>query len=117
VDAGLRDGRLVVDDRLAKLLAQCPDPLAGGPSGSLRVEPSPVQLEQDRSALEFDAMFTLARTSRWLMVSRERHREQLARLRKQRDAATKREERHRRRTGRGFGAWSRLRRVLGRQRG
>ena len=118
VEAGLRGGRLVVDERFANLLARCPDPLAGGPSGGLRVDPSPDELEQERTALEFDAMCTLARTSRWLMVSRERHRDQLARLRKQRDAAEKREEKLRGRTrGRRFGAWSRLRRVLGRQRG
>ncbi len=39
VDAGLDEGRLVVDERFARLLARCPDPLAGGPSGTLRVEP------------------------------------------------------------------------------
>lgn len=115
VDAGLGEGRLVVDQRFARLLARCPDPLAGGRSGTLRVEPTPDELERDRAELEFDAMHTLARTSRWLMVNRDRNRERMAKLIEQRDAAQARE----RRRGRGShhrGIWSRLRRALGRRR-
>jgi len=117
VQEGLRQGRLVVDERFARLLASCPDPLAGGSAGSLRVEPSPEELESDRAALEFDAMHTLARTSRWLMVNRDRNRERLAKVIEQRDAAQARERRFRRRAGGGrLRAWTRLRRALGRRR-
>jgi hypothetical protein len=117
VDARLRTGRLVVDERFARLLAKCPDPLAGGPSGTLRVEPTRDELERDRTELEFDAMLTLSRTSRWMMVNRERNRERLAKMIEQRDAARAREERLRRRRRRPrLRAWTRLRRALGRRR-
>jgi hypothetical protein len=67
--------------------------------------------------LEFDAMYTLARTSRWLMVNRERTREQLARLMEQRDAAQARRARAKRRRGsRRVPFRTRLRRALGRGR-
>ncbi len=118
VDAGLGEGRLVVDQRFARLLARCPDPLAGGSSGTLRVEPDPEELERDRAELEFDAMHTLARTSRWLMVNRDRNRERMAKLIEQRDAAQARAGGlGRRREARRLGPWSRLRRALGRRRG
>jgi Glycosyl transferase family 2 len=117
VEAGLEAGRLVVDERFARMLARCPDPLAGGPSGTLRVEPSPEELERDRAELEFDAMYVLARTSRWLMVNRDRNRERLAKVIEQRDAAQAREQRLRRPTrARGFRPWTRLRRAFGRRR-
>ncbi len=112
VDEGLEKGRLVIDERFARLLARCPDPLEGGRSGGLRVEPSPGELESDRAALEFDAMHTLARTSRWLMVNRDRNRERLAKTIDQRDAAQAQVKRLR---GRGKPSlWSRLRHALGR---
>jgi len=117
VDAGLREGRLVVDERFAHLLARCPDPLAGGAPGTLRVEPSQEELDRDRAALEFDAMHTLARTSRWLMVNRDRNRERLAKVIEQRDEAQSRAKRLRRGPGRRLGPWSRLRRALGRRPG
>jgi hypothetical protein len=112
VDDGLRGGRLVEDERFARLLARCPDPLAGGASGTLRVEPEPEELERDRAELEFDAMHTLARTSRWLMVNRDRNRERLAKAIEQRDDAQARLRRRSRRRG----PWRRLRRAIGRRR-
>lgn len=115
VDAGLSERRLVIDERFARLLGRCPDPLAGGASGTLRVEPGPEELERDRAELEFDAMHTLARTSRWLMVNRDRNRERLAKVIEQRDAAQAREERNRR--GGRLPTWKRLRRALGLRRG
>jgi hypothetical protein len=116
VQQGLREGRLVVDERFARFLASCPDPLEGGPSASRRVEPSPEELRRDRAELEFDAMHTLARTSRWLMVNRDRNRERLAKVIEQRDAAQARENRFRRQAGGGRSrAWTRLRRVLARR--
>jgi Glycosyl transferase family 2 len=118
VDAGLRQGRLVLDERFARLLGRCPDPLAGGPSGTLRVEPTAEELERDRAELTFDAMHTLARTSRWLMVNRDRNRERLATAIEQRDALKARESKLRQRAGgRPLGLWSRLRRALARPRG
>ena len=118
VQEGLRQGRLVVDERFARLLETCPDPLDGGGSGSRRVEPSPEELRHDRAELEFDAMHTLARTSRWLMVNRDRNRERLAKVIEQRDAAQARERRVRQRGGGGrLRAWTRLRRALSRRGG
>ena len=74
LDAGIRDGRLVRDERLAHLLPMCPDPLSGAPAGSVRVEPEPDELRREQAELEFDAMHLLGRTERWLIVQRERAR-------------------------------------------
>ena len=94
LDAGIRDGRLVRDERLARLLPECPDPLNGATAGSVRVEPEPDELQREEAELEFDAMQLLGRTERWLIVQRERTRRrneaQLRRsevLQSQRDAA------------------------------
>jgi hypothetical protein len=114
VEEGLRAERLVTDERFASLLARCPDPLDGGPSGSLGVEPSPDERERDLSALEFDAMHVLARTSRWLMVNRDRNRERMAKLIEQRDAAQAEAPGPRRRRRRRFHPWRRLRSAFGR---
>jgi hypothetical protein len=114
VEEGLETGRLVTDERFARLLATCADPLDGGPSGTLRVEPTPEELERDRAALEFDAMHVLARTSRWLMVTRDRNRERIVKLIEQRDAAQSRKQGDRRRRRRRFHPIRRLRSALGR---
>lgn len=87
VEAGIRDGRLVRDERLAHLLPSCPDPVSGAPAGSVRVEPEPGELEREEAELEFDAMQLLGRTERWLMVQRERTRGRNEELQSQRDAA------------------------------
>ena len=74
-------------------------------------------VEHDRAQLEFDAMHVLARTSRWLMVNRDRNRERLVKVMQQRDAAQAREQALRRPArAPGFNPWSRLRRVFGRRR-
>jgi glycosyl transferase family 2 len=96
VDEGLRAGRLVTDERFARLLDRCPNPLEGGPSGVLRVRVTPEELQRERDALECDAMHVLARTSRWLMANRERNRERMAKLIEQRDEAQSRAKRARR---------------------
>jgi glycosyltransferase involved in cell wall biosynthesis len=75
VEEGIREGRLVTDERFARLLERCPDPLDGGEPGSVRVEASAEAREAERSDLEFDAMQLLARTSRWTSLQRERGRE------------------------------------------
>jgi hypothetical protein len=104
LEAGIRDGRLMRDERLARLLPECPDPLSGGPAGSVRVEPEPDELQREEAELEFDAMQLLGRTERWLIVQRDRSRErnealqsQNKRLTGQRDAARRSVERLRRR--------------------
>jgi hypothetical protein len=75
VAAGLREGRLVRDERLARLLASSPDPLDGATAGTLRVEANPEEAERERSELEFDAMQLLGRSSRWAGLHRDRSRE------------------------------------------
>jgi Glycosyl transferase family 2 len=87
IEAGIHDGRLVRDEHLARLLPNCPDPLSGVPSGSVRVEPEPDELEREEAELEFDAMQLLGRTERWLIVQRERTRKRNEALQSQRDAA------------------------------
>jgi glycosyl transferase family 2 len=94
VEEGIREGKLARDERFARLLERCPDPLDGGEPGSLRVEQSPEETEAERAELEFDAMQLLARTSRWTSLQRERGRERSESLMedvkstsKQRDAA------------------------------
>jgi Glycosyl transferase family 2 len=75
VAEGIRDGRLVRDERFAKLLARSPDPLDGGSAGTVRVEPTAEEVERERSELEFDAMQVLGRSSRWAGLQRDRNRE------------------------------------------
>lgn len=104
VDDGIRTGHLLRDERFARLMARCPDPLDGRSAGSLRVEASPEELQRELAELEFDAMHLLARTERWLVVQRDRTRERIEALesqnektRRQRDAARQKVERLRQR--------------------
>jgi len=94
VAEGVREGRLVTDSRFARVLERCPDPLDGGPPGSVGVDSSPEEAAAERSELEFDAMQLLGRTSRWTSLQRDRGRERseslmtdLKESNKQRDAA------------------------------
>jgi Sulfotransferase family/Glycosyl transferase family 2 len=89
VEEGIREGRLVRDERFARLLERCPDPLAGGDPGSVRVEPSREEAAADRAELEFDAMFLLARTSRWTSLQRDRNRERVESLQDDAKRATR----------------------------
>jgi len=137
LEAGIRDGLLTRDERLARLLPKCPDPISGAPAGSVRVEPEPGELQREEAELEFDAMHLLGRTQRWLIVQRERTREQHDEKRertreqhdeitRQRDGARRRIERLRRRLAASreraqalrqklrARPWSRLRRAAGR---
>jgi hypothetical protein len=104
VEDGIQTGRLVRDERFARLLPRCPDPLDGGPAGSVRVELAADELRREQAELEFDAMQLLARTGRWLVVQRDRTRERVEDLEsrnkkalRQRDAAWRRVERLRHR--------------------
>ena len=68
VEEGIRDGQLVRDERLAKLLPRCPDPLAGGEAAEVRVTPQEPQLERERAEVELDAMRLMTRTQRFTML-------------------------------------------------
>jgi hypothetical protein len=92
VAEGIRAGRLVIDERLARLLPRCPDPLDGGESGTLRLEPDADDAERERRDLEFDAMQLLGRTSRWTTVQRDRNRERIESLQKDVGRATRQRE-------------------------
>jgi len=91
VEEGIREGQLALDDRFARLLARCPDPLDGGEPGTVRAEPSPGELARERADLELDAMQLLSRTQRWTTLQRDRNRERIDELR----AARKRNARQR----------------------
>jgi hypothetical protein len=67
IEEGISEGRLVRDDRLARFLPPCPDPLSGGPA-EICVQPAPAELERELDELEFDAMRLLGRTQRFTML-------------------------------------------------
>jgi hypothetical protein len=81
IEEGLGDGELVRDDRFAKFLPQCPDPLGAAPSGSIRVEPTAEDLDRERAEVEYDAMRLMSRTQRFTMLQLDRSRERLDELR------------------------------------
>jgi hypothetical protein len=81
VDEGIRDGELVRDERFAKLLPRCLDPLSGAPSGSMRIEPEPEDLAREQAEIEYDAMRLMSRTQRFTMLQLDRSRERLDELR------------------------------------
>jgi Glycosyl transferase family 2 len=80
VEEGIRDGELVRDERLAKLLPRCPDPVAGGQTAEVRVAPSESQLERERAEVELDAMRLITRTQRFTMLRLDLARERLDEL-------------------------------------
>jgi glycosyltransferase involved in cell wall biosynthesis len=97
VEEGIREGRLVMDERLANLLPRCPDPRNGIEAGTVRVELGPQEAERERSDLELDAMQLLGRTQRWTTIQRDRNRLRIEELRaesrrhaRQRDRARER---------------------------
>ena len=65
---GLAQGKLVRDERLARLLPACPDPFRGAPPGSVRIELSGAELERERAEVELDAMRLMTRTQRFEML-------------------------------------------------
>jgi hypothetical protein len=97
LEAGIREGRLMRDERLARLLPTCPDPLSGAPAGSVRIEPEPDELQREEAELEFDAMQLLGRTERWLIVQRDRTRERIETLQSQNERVTRQRDTARRR--------------------
>ncbi|HXF00612.1 MAG TPA: glycosyltransferase family 2 protein [Solirubrobacterales bacterium] len=85
VEEGIKDGQLVRDPRLAELLPRCPDPLAGGPAGALRVTPSESELERERAEVELDAMRLMTRTQRFTMLRLDQARERIDELHEKND--------------------------------
>jgi hypothetical protein len=79
VEDGMREGKLVRDDRLAKLLPRCPDPLDGGGS-SVAVELDPDELAAERDEVELDSMRLMTRTQRFHMIQLERSRQRIDEL-------------------------------------
>jgi hypothetical protein len=96
VGEGIEAGHLVRDERFARLLPDCPDPLDGGRPGTLRVEPGPGEAERERAQLEFDAMQLLGRTSRWTGVQRDRNRERIQSLQGELEETTSQRDKARR---------------------
>ncbi|MEK6325966.1 MAG: glycosyltransferase family 2 protein [Actinomycetota bacterium] len=79
VKEGISEGRLVRDDRLARFLPLCLDPLSGPPA-EICVEPAPAELERELGELEFDAMRLLGRTQRFTMLQVDRLRNRVFEL-------------------------------------
>jgi hypothetical protein len=79
VAVAISDGRLVRDERLARLLPLCPDPLSDS-RAEICVELSPEELERELTELEFDAMRLLARTQRYTMLQLDRLRDRVFEL-------------------------------------
>jgi glycosyl transferase family 2 len=80
VQEGIREGKLVRDERFAKLLPRCPDPLSGAPAGSVAVELDPEALERERAEVELDTLRLMTRTQRFHMVQLERSRQRIDEL-------------------------------------
>jgi len=97
VAAGIDEGRLVHDERFARLLSSCPDPLDGGRPGTIRVESNSADAQRERDQLEFDAMQLLSRTSRWTGVQRDRNRERIESTQEELDQTTEQRDKARRR--------------------
>ena len=68
IEDGIRQGKLVRDDRLAKLLPRCRDPLEGAPAGSVSVELEADALAAERDEVELDTMRLMTRTQRFTML-------------------------------------------------
>ena len=81
IEEAIGEEELVRDDRFAKLLPQCPDPLSGAPAGSVRVEPDAEDLARETVEVEYDAMRLMSRTQRFTMLQLDRSRERLDELR------------------------------------
>ncbi len=79
IEEGISEGRLVRDERLARFLPLCPDPLSGTPA-EICVEPAPAELERELDELEFDAMRLLGRTQRFTMLQVDRLRNRVFEL-------------------------------------
>jgi hypothetical protein len=79
VTNGISEGRLARDERLARFLPLCPDPLSGS-QAELCIDPAPADLDRELAELEFDAMRLLARTQRFTMLQLDRLRDRVFEL-------------------------------------
>ena len=80
VEEGIRERQLVRDERIAKLLPRCPDPLEGGGAPNVHVTPSESELERERAEVELDAMRLMTRTQRFTMLRLDQARERIDEL-------------------------------------
>jgi hypothetical protein len=117
IEEGIRDGRLVKDERFRELLARCPDPLSGAEPGTVKAELEPERLEQEQAELEFDAMQLLGRTEGWLVLQRNRNRDRIEELLDEKDTLTATRNRMRRQRDRRRRTNRRLRKRLEHKRG
>ena len=79
VEEAVRQGQLVRDDRVAKLMPQCPDPLDSG-AGGVSVTLDPEELARERAEVELDAMRLLTRTTRFTLLQLDRSRDRIEEL-------------------------------------
>jgi hypothetical protein len=89
VEDGLREGRLVGDERLRDFLAGVPDPLERPDAAPEVPAPPPRQVEAELREIELDAMQTMARTQRSLIRQLDSFRRRVERQR-QRAESTER---------------------------
>ncbi|MEK6271666.1 MAG: glycosyltransferase family 2 protein [Actinomycetota bacterium] len=80
VEEGIRERKLVRDERIAELLPRCPDPLTGAPPAELRITPDPEALEGEREEVQLDAMRLLTRTQRFTMLRLDKDRKRIDKL-------------------------------------
>jgi len=85
VEEGIGAGHLVRDERFAKLLPRCPDPLGGSSAGTVPVEIGAPERERERHEVELDAMRLMTRTQRFTMLRLNQAREQIDRLHAERE--------------------------------
>jgi hypothetical protein len=76
---GISNGLLVRDERLARFLPLCPNPLSAE-RAEVPVAPASADLERELAELEFDAMRLLARTMRFTMLHQDRLRSRVFEL-------------------------------------
>jgi hypothetical protein len=68
VEQGIREGKLVRDERFAQLLPRCPDPLVEPSAPGVRITPKPLELERERAEVQLDSMRLLTRSQRFTML-------------------------------------------------
>jgi hypothetical protein len=116
IEEGIREGRLVRDERFRELLGRCPDPLSGSEPGTVQARLEPEPLRRELAELEFDTMQLLGRTEGWLVLQRNRNRDRIEELRGEKDLLTAARERARRQRDARRRINKRLRRQLDRKR-
>ena len=80
VEVGIRERKLVRDERIAELLPRCPDPLTGVAPAELRITPDPEALAGEHEEVQLDAMRLLTRTQRFTMLRLDKDRKRIDKL-------------------------------------